>query len=124
MGDRYEALRAAAEKALAANCEGWWSKSMMEMVIGDHLLTDAAADAAFIAAASPTTVLTLLSERDALLAERDEARAIVRSLVAMKEDFDRNHADAYYSFVKGCWDTWDAAAALLSPALPTKEPAA
>lgn len=75
MTDRYDELRAAAEAATP----GPWRQTRTHRLIGngygapwvcevDGSNECFSANSAFIAAANPATVLTLLSERDALLA--------------------------------------------------------
>ncbi|MGM8676684.1 ead/Ea22-like family protein [Enterobacter hormaechei] len=56
------ALREAAEKAISEEGETWWSE---EQLASDYGLALHKADAKFIAAANPATVLTLLDELEA-----------------------------------------------------------
>ncbi|WJS52807.1 ead/Ea22-like family protein [Enterobacter roggenkampii] len=56
------ALREAAEKAISEEGETWWSE---EQLASDYGLALHKADAKFIAAANPATVLALLDELEA-----------------------------------------------------------
>ena len=56
------ALREAAEKAISEEVETWWSE---EQLASDYGLALHKADAKFIAAANPATVLALLDELEA-----------------------------------------------------------
>lgn len=76
-----QALREAAEKAISEEGETWWNE---EQLASDYGLALHKADATFIAAANPATVLALLDELEAAekrIAEL-EAREVVVNLPA------------------------------------------
>ncbi|WP_121495814.1 ead/Ea22-like family protein [Enterobacter hormaechei] len=76
------ALREAAEKAISEEGETWWSE---EQLASDYGLALHKADAKFIAAANPATVLTLLDELEA--AEKRIAELEARE-VKLPQRFD------------------------------------
>lgn len=70
------ALREAAEKAISEEGETWWSE---EQLASDYGLALHKADAKFIAAANPATVLGLLDELEAAERRIAEQRGIILS---------------------------------------------
>jgi hypothetical protein len=75
------ALREAAEKAISEEGETWWSE---EQLASDYGLALHKADAKFIAAANPATVLALLDELESAekrIAEQRETLLAARSHV-------------------------------------------
>lgn len=98
------ALREAAEKAISEEGETWWSE---EQLASDYGLALHKADAKFIAAANPATVLALLDELEAkdakianLTAERDALRE--GEMGDAKHSNTRAAADIYFQLVEEC----------------------
>ncbi|EOW2960084.1 ead/Ea22-like family protein [Escherichia coli] len=81
------ALREAAEKAISEEGETWWSE---EQLASDYGLALHKADAKFIAAANPATVLALLDELEA-------AEKLIAELEVVNELFLRAKALMYQS---------------------------
>lgn len=88
-----QALREAAEKAISEEGSTWWSE---EQLASDYGLALHRADAKFIAAANPATVLSLLDENYRLTAERDALRENIGG------DNTRAAADIYFQLVEEC----------------------
>lgn len=75
-----QALRQTAEKAISEEGLTWWSE---EQLASDYGLALHRADAAFIAAANPVTMLALLDENLQLQRDKDSLEAVA---IAMRED--------------------------------------
>lgn len=75
------ALREAAEKAISEEGETWWSE---EQLASDYGLALHKADAKFIAAANPATVLALLDELEA----KDKSIGFLKDQLAQLANFD------------------------------------
>ncbi|HDX1823589.1 TPA: ead/Ea22-like family protein [Escherichia coli] len=75
------ALREAAEKAISEEGETWWSE---EQLASDYGLALHKADAKFIAAANPATVLALLDELEA----KDKSISFLKDQLAQLANFN------------------------------------
>ena len=80
------ALREAAEKAISEEGETWWSE---EQLASDYGLALHKADAKFIAAANPATVLALLDELEAKDATIAFQQREIRTLLVRLENANR-----------------------------------
>ena len=94
------ALREAAEKAISEEGETWWSE---EQLASDYGLALHKADAKFIAAANPATVLTLLDELEAKDKQIVELEALARGVKQFSE-FQVCHYGATEDYAKGYID--------------------
>lgn len=91
------ALREAAEKAISEEGETWWSE---EQLASDYGLALHKADAKFIAAANPATVLALLDELEAaekLIAELEAREVKLPKPISVlhRRDFMDAHRSIY-----------------------------
>ena len=95
-----QALRVAAEKAISDEGETWWNE---DQLASDYGLALHRADAKFIAAANPATVLALLDELEAkdrrieeeiARANREHHRGFMMACGHLKEHSNVHYADA------------------------------
>lgn len=83
-----QTLREAAEKAISEEGETWWNE---EQLASDYGLALHKADAEFIAAANPATVLALLDELEAAERRNAELEARPANPINFKENADADY---------------------------------
>lgn len=101
MSDKYAALKQAAEKAIAEEGGVWWDQALLTCY--PDTVEIPAVEADFIEAASPTTILELLAERDADRARIAELEAREVKVKQFSE-FQICHYGASEDYAKGYID--------------------
>ena len=85
-----QALREAAEKAISEEGETWWNE---DQLASDYGLALHRADANFIAAANPSTVLALLDELEKWQQESSAWQAVAEKQLALAKDAEKQIAE-------------------------------